>query len=128
MKLFNDDFSPAHRRPTGMTVPEGFFDNFQQAMEQQIDAYEAARRPKVHRTLRLKFVLWVSAAACLGLLVGLALPKLYDAATLSIDAPAADEYAEADGIETQEQLEQDVMLASLSDYDIFEYYYESDED
>jgi hypothetical protein len=141
MKLFNDDFTRADRRPSGMTVPEHFFEDFKASMEQKIDAYEAQRladatgraaasvEPASERPheLRLnlllrRFILWTGVAACFGLLIGLALPFRFAAPDSAVEtAPAAaDEYAEA---ETQEQLEQDVMLASLSDYDIFEYYY-----
>jgi hypothetical protein len=138
MKLFNDDFTRADRRPSGMTVPENFFEDFKASMEQKIDAYEAERQaaaatttskvaaaephPELHLNLRRRFALWTGVAACLGLLIGLALPIRFAAPEPSVEPAVAsvDEYAEA---ETQEQLEQDMMLASLSDYDIYEYYY-----
>jgi hypothetical protein len=133
MKLFNDDFTRADRRPSGQTVPDHFFEDFKASMEQKIDAYEAGRQAAVtemttdaarrpHLNLRRRFILWTSVAACLGLLMGLALPFEFqtpEAASTS----ATDTYADVYTSETQEQLEQDMMLAQLSDYDIFEYYY-----
>jgi hypothetical protein len=106
-------------------------------MEQMIDDYEAGRQTAVkslkndasrrtHLNLRSRFVLWTAVAACLGLLIGLALP--FELQTPNdVPTQATDIYAETDITETQEQLEQDMMLAQLSDYDIFEfYYYEED--
>jgi hypothetical protein len=133
MKILNDDFTRAERRPSGQTVPDHFFEDFKASMEQKIDAYEAGRQAaaraltaeeprRVHLNLRRRFVLWTSVAACLGLLIGLALPFEFQT-PVAAPTSAADTYAEADASETQEQLEQDLMLAQLSDYDIFEYYY-----
>lgn len=130
MKRMNDDFNSADRRPLGLTVPEHFFEDFRAEMEQKIDAYEAQRAAspatRRHLNLRRRWFLWTSVAACLGLLIGLASPVRL---TPSASTPVAttDEYADADLSESQDQLEQDVMLASLSDYDIFEYYYYDEE-
>lgn len=128
MKTLND---MPHRKPSaGMTVPEGFFADFRERMERQIDAYEAKRAVRQSLWSRLRGhalgrrVLYVaSVAACVVLLVGIfpAVRSLTGSDVASVPVLAD----EASGEYIHDQDVADFMLANVSDYDIYmAYYYE----
>lgn len=122
-------------RKSGMFVPEHYFEDFERQMTQRIDAYEAQRlatpvlaassQPTMtatpgglHSNLRRRIAVWISVAACVGLLIGLLTPwhpSVWNSVSAETE-PMAESI-----VETQEQMEQNMMLASVSDYDIYEY-------
>lgn len=106
----------------GMTVPDGFFADMQRRVEAEID-----RTERIARLRRLRP--W-GVAASVVLIVGLF--TLIGGARRAADAPAAGAdlvaqlpAAEADAVSaaTESEAEADMLLASLSDYDIYEAFY-----
>ncbi len=114
-----------------MGVPDRFFADFQIEMERKIDRYEAGRhvrpaagrRPEHNLSIGRRIMLWSSVAACTCLLIGL-FPLMrsvvddgeMNGGPMAVEIPAAD---------WQYQEVQDMMLATVSDYDIYmNYYYE----
>lgn len=113
-----------------MIVPDHFFADFQAEMEQEIDRYEAgkrnlriAARPKRRLSIGRRIMLLSSVAACACLLIG-----LFPLMRSVIDDGGRDGGAMVAGAEMsdmQYQEVQDMMLAAVSDYDIYmNYYYE----
>lgn len=113
-----------------MIVPDHFFADFQVEMEQEIDRYEAgkrnlwiAARSKRRLSIGRRIMLLSSVAACACLLIG-----LFPLMRSVIDDGGRDRGAMIAGAETadmQYQEVQDMMLAAVSDYDIYmNYYYE----
>lgn len=115
----------------GMIVPNRFFADFQTEMERKIDRYEAGgnvrhtvgRRSKRSLSIGRRIMLWSSVAACTSLLIGLFpfMRSVVDDGEMN-GGPMA---AEATAADWQFQEVQDMMLATVSDYDIYmNYYYE----
>lgn len=113
-----------------MIVPDHFFADFQLEMEREIDRYEAGKRnlriagrSKRRLSIGRRIMFMSSVAACVCLLIGL-FPLMRsviddgvrDGGTMVADAGMSD---------LQYQEVQDMMLATVSDYDIYmNYYYE----
>ncbi len=120
----------AEKRFPGMIVPDHFFADFQLEMEREIDRYEAGKRnlriagrSKRRLSIGRRIMFMSSVAACVCLLIGL-FPLMRsviddgvrDGGTMVADAGMSD---------LQYQEVQDMMLATVSDYDIYmNYYYE----
>lgn len=97
-------------KETGMYVPEGFFAQFQKDLDKEINM-------KMHRKLILQR--WSIAA---GICVVLALTPFIWNATSSQPEPQQN-IAEVQDIQNDENAAEDVLVSSVSDYDIYEYYF-----
>lgn len=122
--------SKAEKGFPGMVVPDRFFADFQTEMERKIDRYEAARRRtgvagRSKRTLGIgrRIMLAGSMVACVCLLIGIfpLMRAVVDNGVLEGEGMVA----ESGMTDLQYQDVQDMMLATVSDYDIYmNYYYE----
>lgn len=120
----------AGKRFPGMIVPDHFFADFQAEMEQEIDLYEAGKRnlriagrPNRRLSIGRRIMFMSSVAACVCLLIGLfpLMRSVIDDGVRDGGAMVAD----AGMADLQYQEVQDMMLATVSDYDIYmNYYYE----
>ncbi len=110
----NIDIKDFGTHDTGMKVPEGYFEDFNKRMEALIDEQEApVSAPKISMWARVK-------------------PWMYMAATFTAFVlmfrvminPTATEDRNAQLAAAEEQTAyEDVLYASLSDYDLYEYLY-----
>ena len=117
-------------RETGMKVPDGFFADFQQSLELKIDELEARKvreeAPSIlseqqHRSHRLP---WWSVAASVALIAGL---FVWFNPAKTTDPNAPESYMPvAEAMVENSDLSESMMLASLSDYDIYEALYAED--
>lgn len=116
-------FEPQKRTRAGMTVPEGFFEQFQKQMEAKIDTLEAVKQmPVVEMPVRRAWKLpkW-SVAAAIALLMGVG----FVAYSLVFDTMPADEasstIAQAEAGEEEYSME-DMVMRSVNDYELYELY------
>lgn len=120
----------AAKRYPGMVVPDHFFADFQAEMERKIDRYEAGKRTRPvtgrsrrHLSIGRRLMLLSSVAACACLLIG-----LFPLMRSVVDNGGGDGgamVADTGMSDLQYQEVQDMMLATVSDYDIYmDYYYE----
>ncbi len=116
-------FKRGARRKAGMTVPEGFFEQFQQQLEAKIDTLEAVKpAPVVEMPRRNTFTLRAMIAASVVALVALGIGTYY----LLADDPWEDfdtQFAKIDSVADGSEME-DVVVGSVNDYDLYEYYCE----
>lgn len=117
-------------RETGMKVPEGFFADFQQSLELKIDEIEARKAKEEAPSIRPeqqsrdRHLPWWSVAASVALIVGL-FAWFNPTKTTVADVPDSNRMtAEVSG--ESSDLSESMMLASLSDYDIYEALYTED--
>lgn len=122
--------SDARRNHGGMTVPDGFFTQFERKMNAVIDAEvmahgqdAAAESP---RPAVLNWRRWASIAAAVVVVVALSLVvRMQNGSDASADSPsslaALGEGNSAEAAEVQDQIEDGVM-AAVSDYDVFDLY------
>lgn len=106
------DFGP---RKTGMTVPDGFFDEFQAKLEAEIDHRES-------RHLWLKRIS-IAASVCLLVGVGIACMNLFGSDEASQQAVQMAELQQKEEAEmTQQNADQveDLMLSSFTDAEIYD--------
>lgn len=112
---------------TGMKVPEGFFEGFRKNLELKIDEFEAGKARQEAPAIRpaSRRIPWWSVAASVALIAGLFAwfsPRATSpAGPADTNMPAI---AEANTETTD--LSESMMLASLSDYDIYEALYVED--
>lgn len=120
-------------RQTGMFVPEGFFAEFQSKLEAKIDSETEhteqdvpaiCEHPTVWQKYRRMVTRW-SVAACVCLIVGLFGIFAWQSADTNepVQTAQTDSSKSMDEIEMNELEREDYMLASLTDYDIYEYFY-----
>lgn len=121
-------FDPSLRRQAGMTVPEGFFEQFQQRIEAEIDRQEKtapvigkkeeAPMPVIGQ--RRSLILRWSVAASVVVLLGIGFM-----AYRMVDAPVqvTDETLLANSFENYyENDEQDLVMDAVSDFDLYDLY------
>ncbi len=114
---------------TGMTVPEGFFADFQKNLELKIDELEAQKAQRTAPTLPLEpqaaagshHILWWSIAASVALITGLFV--WFSPREAAYNETLAGEAVTAEAISETSDLSESMMLASVSDYDIYEALY-----
>ena len=119
-------FEQNTRNQAGMTVPEGFFEQFQQRIESEVDRYESEKKKAVIPVIgrRQSFVRRWSVAAGIAALVGIGIAAYYVADNLldinnsQIDLVAANSIDE----EFTDAEEQDMAIGSISDFDLYDLY------
>ncbi|MBQ0057576.1 MAG: hypothetical protein KBT20_07965 [Bacteroidales bacterium] len=132
MKNIEDiKFDGKKRSQAGMTVPEGFFEQFQLNLEAEIDRLEAQKSPQIgkrqeeasqpmigqKKSNAHRWAIAASVALLIG--VGLSLYK-YDGQTTAAPEENFASYDEEIVTDTDQML-----LGSLSEYDLYEMYCES---
>ena len=124
MKDLNEiKFEPKKRSQAGMTVPEGFFEQFQQQLEAKIDTLEAVKNPSVgtvqpkndYRIFR-----W-SIAASVAFLIGIGVYAFYS--NDSADMPSQEELAQSESLEEECSVE-DMVMRSVNDFELYDLYCE----
>lgn len=98
-------------RETGMYVPEGFFAEFQKNLEKQIDK-------KVQRHIIVRR--W-SIAASICLILGL-MAFTWNLFDRQSAVPQTELLAESP-VETEDLNTEEIFTSTISDYDIYEYFY-----
>lgn len=98
-------------RETGMFVPDGFFAEFQKELEKKID-----QKNQRHITIRR----W-SIAASIGLLLSLT-PIVWNAVDKEPTSQIQETEMLAD-IETEDMNTEDILTSTITDLDIYEYFY-----
>lgn len=115
-------------RETGMTVPSGFFEDFQAKMEQAIDREAAPNIGRIsaegqeplHEVSRWNR--WIGIAAC-AVIVAVAYPLWQ--VLQPVDGANTEEVLAQSAIElATEEEENDLVFASMSDYDLYDLYCE----
>lgn len=122
--------SKEEKRYPGMGIPDHFFVDFQLEMERKIDRFEAGKRfggavgrSKRRLSIGRRIMLACSVAACVCLLIGI-FPLMRSVVDHGFQEGEM-AVSEIGTAELQDQEVQDMMLATLSDYDIYmNYYYE----
>lgn len=115
-------FDEKKRQQAGMTVPEGFFEQFQQQIEAKIDQLESEKQAPViempvrrHQSLMARWAV----AACAVVLVGVGAFYM----TTNEEVQEDVQVAQTESVDEQSELEE-MMMHSVSDYDLYEYYCE----
>lgn len=120
-------FEEKKRHQAGMTVPEGFFEQFQQQLEAKIDTLEAVKPAPVVEMPRRQTVGWMrwAVAACCLLLVGIGGVYLMDnadsaSATQSLAEESVDN---AEGSNSASEMEE-MLIRSVNDFELYDFYCE----
>lgn len=131
-------FKDARRNNAGMTVPAGFFDQFERKMNAVIDAEVAAKQASEAQpvlrpqTTVLSWRKWASVAAAVVLVVGVSLAlrsqqtgqtPAEDPLLSNVMAQTEETASEVEAIELPEQVA-DELMACASDYDVFDLYFD----
>lgn len=132
-------FKNARRNHGGMTIPENFFDTFEQRMNAAIDAEIEAKQPSIHiePQKQSKFSRrWIASAAAVAVIAVLAvtLGFVRTGENLPTDDPTINGIANVEQTVTEEKEPQqeilipeqvaDEMMADASDVDVYEMYYD----
>lgn len=117
-------FEEKKRQQAGMTVPEGFFEQFQMQLEEKIDALEAEKKqaPVIQMPARTQHS-WInrwSVAACAAVLIGVVIFLTTNEVDPDDEIPLV---AQGEKVDEQSEMEE-MMLHSVNDYDLYEYYCE----
>ena len=120
-------FKKNERRQAGMTVPEGFFEQFQQQLEAKIDTLEAVKpaAPVVEMPRRdnSTWLTRAAVAACAVLLVGVGLGVYLLSGGDPLATDIESQYAQKESVVDESEME-DLMVGSVNDYELYEYYCE----
>ena len=119
-------FQENKRHQAGMTVPEGFFEQFQQQLEAKIDTLEAVRQaPVVEMPVRRNSWLtgW-SAAACVVLLIGLGFGVYQWIGEGSLATDTDPQMAKTESVESEEAEMEEMMIRSVNDFELYDFYCE----
>lgn len=124
----NVEFLATTERKTGMTLPEGFFADFDKRMEAAIDAEEQKklRVPVADKEQQAEIgssrrPLWIAVAACL-LLAVCVLPFMR-----SLDPDSANDSSDiaALAVDAMDEEQEEYLFTSISDYEMYDYYCEA---
>ncbi len=115
-------FEENKRSQAGMTVPEGFFEQFQQQLEAKIDTLEAVKPAPVVEMPRRSFTLFSrwAIAACCTLIIGIG-------AIIAFNANPGDasvESAEVVASQEEETEMEEMIIRSVNDFELYDYYCE----
>lgn len=129
MKNLDDiKFEEGKRQNAGMTVPDGFFEQFQKQLEAKIDTMEAVKpAPIVEMPMRKPS--WIyrwSVAACVLVLLGTGLGIYqisHDHQILTTESNTSLAQSQIEDVQEITEME-DMMVGSVNDYDLYEYYCE----
>lgn len=117
-------FEAGKRQQAGMTVPEGFFEQFQLQLEAKIDEMEESKQEVPVIEMSSQKSNWIarwSIAACAVVLIGVGAFVMTSTPDESLeDVQVA---AQADKDVEQSDMEE-MMMHSVNDYDLYEYYCE----
>ena len=120
-------FEEKKRQQAGMTVPDGFFQQFQQQLETKIDALEAVKpvAPVVEMSRRstISHVMRWSVAACCALVLGVGAFFVLSESTTS-DGTTPTAAAESVDVQTEESEMEDMIIRSVNDFEMYDYYCE----
>ena len=115
-------FDEKKRTQAGMTVPEGFFDQFKQQMEAKIDTLEAIKQtPVIEMPQKNKFnlVRW-AVAACAAVLLVFGIIAYYqidnNAKLMKVDQVASNDSSDED------YNMEDMVIRSVNDFELYEFY------
>lgn len=118
-------FEEGKRRQAGMTVPEGFFEQFQQQLEAKIDTLEAVKpAPVVEMPKRTHRLLsrWAVAACCL-LVIGIGAIVSFNHTSDEVAPAVATETAEAASTQSEDESEmEEMIIRSVNDFELYDYY------
>lgn len=114
---------------TGMFVPKGFFDKFQEELEAKIDQMEAekldiiaAKKRQEAAEKKLLLRRW-SIAACAALLIGIS-PFVWKFMNQQIASPEVNNLAIVESTQASDiESEDEMMVFMVSDLDIYENFY-----
>ncbi len=117
-------FAENKRHQAGMTVPEGFFEQFQQQLENKIDVLEVVKpapvveMPKRNMPLNFRWAI----AACCTLVVGIGAYWLFQGTEAALPAAETTEVAALQN-EAETEMEE-MIIRSVNDFELYEYYCE----
>jgi len=117
-------FAEGKRSQAGMTVPEGFFEQFQQQLEAKIDTLEAVKPAPVIEMPRRTFskaVRW-AVAACCTLVIGIGALMVFQTEENSATEATSTEVAAVQEAEDTEM--EEMIIRSVNDFELYDYYCE----
>jgi len=125
MKELDDiKFEENKRHQAGMTVPEGFFEQFQLQLEAKIDTLEAVKPAPIiemHKRTSTQIISW-AVAACCTLVVGIGAYLMFQN-----DEQANSSAESAEVVASQNEVEsemEDMIIRSVNDFELYDYYCE----
>ena len=127
MKDLNEiKFDPKKRSQAGMTVPEGFFEQFQQHLEAKIDTLEALKAP-AEVTLPKKFdyrIFRWSIAASVEVLIGIGV-YVFTSNHSADYLPSQEDslLAQTESLDEECSVE-DMVMRSVNDFELYDLYCE----
>lgn len=127
MKDLNEiKFDPKKRTQAGMTVPEGFFEQFQQQLEAKIDTLEALKaKAPAEVTLPKKndyrIFRW-SIAASVAILIGIGVYVFYSNHSADYQQEESS-FAQTESLDEECSVE-DMVMRSVNDFELYDLYCE----
>ena len=127
MKDLNEiKFDSKKRTQAGMTVPEGFFEQFQQQLEAKIDTLEALKTPAevtLPKKSDYRIFRW-SIAASVAILIGIGV-YVFTSNHSADYLPSQEEssFAQTESQEEEYSME-DMVMRSVNDFELYDLYCE----
>lgn len=116
-------FAEGKRHQAGMTVPDGFFNQFQQQLEAKIDLLEVVKPAPVVEMPKRNFsmaIRWAAAACCL-LVIGVGASWFFQSNDNSTPNDATEVVALQGDVESEME---EMIIRSVNDFELYEYYCE----
>lgn len=118
-------FDENKRHQAGMSVPVGFFEQFQQQLEAKIDTLEAVKPAPIVEMPRRTYSMatrWAIAACC-SLLVGIGIFVTLNNDETNATPSAVN--ASLANTQTEEEAEmEEIIIRSVNDFELYDYYCE----